>query len=116
MRFKAVLLVLVLRLGAESAFAQTVQDRLKMLEAEIQRLQQEVENLKRETDVSHTAGKDTAPEVPAEARNSQFSNQILVPDLGGDEREHRFEGRPEIFLQNRFSRGTCAQLIRESVN
>ena len=85
MRFETVVLVLVLRLGIESAFAQTVQDRLKVLEAEIQRLQQEVENLKRETDVSQPALKDRSPsESPAETRNPKFSDQILVPDLGGD--------------------------------
>ena len=87
MRFKTAVLALLLMLTAESAFAQTLQDRLKVLEAEIQRLQQEVEDLKREAAATRPSEEANAPaNAPAESRAAatkrEFSDQILVPDLG----------------------------------
>ena len=83
--------------GAESSTpSASVQDRIKVIETELRRLEMELQALQRET--------ETAPPVPEPARD-QFRDQILVPDLGGNEREHNFDGRPEIFIQTRFSRG-----------
>src|SRR5262245_22590272 len=105
MRFHIAVLALFLMFDRESVFAQSVQDRLKALEAEIQRMQEELDELKRTAAATPVAQEGAPPtESPTKATNRDFSDQILVPDLGGDEREHQLEGKPEIFLQTRFSR------------
>ena len=105
-RFGKAALLLVLMSIARSAYPQTVQERVKALESEMQRLQQELEALKRDARAQTRAEANTPPpEPPTTVTNREFAEQVLIPDLGGDEREHQFTGRPEIFLQNRFSRG-----------
>src|SRR4030095_12460640 len=102
---KPALLLLLISI-ARSAYPQTVQERLKTMESEIQRLQQELEALKRDAQAQTPAEANTPPpESPTKVTNREFAEQILIPDLGGDEREQQFTGRPEIFLQTRFSRG-----------
>jgi phosphate-selective porin len=108
MRFNAAALFLLFSI--ETGYAQTVEERLKTLEAEIQRLQQEVQSLKRDAESAGASQQSTPPEAPTQAKNRDFTGQILVPDLGGDEREQKLEGRPEIFLQTRFARN----LVREA--
>lgn len=105
MHLRIALLASFLIVMAECASAQTVQERLKALEDEVQRLQQQINALKRETAGSKQVQEANPPaESPTKDASRGFSDQILVPDLGADEREHEIEGRPEIFLQNRFSR------------
>jgi hypothetical protein len=41
-------------------------------------------------------------EQPAERHDREFAHRILVPDLGGDERDETLTGRPELFVQSRF--------------
>jgi Phosphate-selective porin O and P len=79
-----------------STSSASLQDRIKVVEAELQRLEAEIQSLKRET--------GSAPQ-PSEPLGDGFKKQILVPDLGTNERDHEFKGRPEIFIQTRFSRG-----------
>jgi hypothetical protein len=105
-RFGKAALLLVLMSIARSAYPQTVQERVKALESEMQRLQQELEALKRDARAQTPAEANTPPpEPPTTVTNREFAEQVLIPELGGDEREHQFTGRPGIFLQNRFSRG-----------
>jgi hypothetical protein len=81
--------------GEPSAAPGSVQDRIKVLENELRRLEAEVQALNRET--------EAAPPVPEPADNA-FKNQLVVPDLGSDERGHELQARPEIFIQTRFSK------------
>jgi hypothetical protein len=105
MRFGTAILIFLVMFSPQMAFTQTVEDQLKTLEEEIQRLKQQIEALSREAGTPGAAQEGTPPaESPTKATNRDFADQILVPDLGGDEREHKLEGRPEIFLQTRFSR------------
>src|SRR5262245_22869595 len=105
MRLHAVVLLMLLLLGGRNAHSQTVQDRLKTLEAEVESLQQEIEALKRETATTQSAQEATQPaEPPTKTPDRDFADQIQVPDLGGDEREHKLQAKPEIFIQTRFSR------------
>src|SRR5262245_22751149 len=106
MPFGRILFALVLIFTTHSAFGQTIQERLKAIEDEIRRLQLELDQLKRDATSSQSVQQETAPaESPTKNINQEFFDQVIVPDLGADEREHPLEGRPEIFLQNRFSRG-----------
>src|SRR5262245_27090441 len=104
MRYPILVLALVL-LASSNLYPQTIQDRLRALEAQVGQLQKEIEELKRETATTQAAPEPVStPESPTKATKREFSEQIHVPDLGGDEREHKLEGKPEIFLQTRFSR------------
>lgn len=104
MRFVGTVLPLLL-LTAANVYSQTIQDRLKALEAEVIELQKQIEALKRETATTQSEEQSTLPaESPTKATNREFSDQIQVPDLGNDEREHKLEGKPEVFVQTRFSR------------
>src|SRR5262245_10899439 len=104
MRFAGTVLPLLL-LTAANVYSQTIQDRLKALEAEVIELQKQIEALKRETATTQSEEQSTLPaESPTKATNREFSDQIQVPDLGNDEREHKLEGKPEVFVQTRFSR------------
>src|SRR5215471_19575222 len=86
--------------ASSNLYPQTIQDRLKALEAQVAQLQKEIEDLKRETATTQAAPEaGLPPESPTKATNREFSEQIHVPDLGGDEREHKLEGKPEVFLQ-----------------
>jgi len=90
-----------------TSYAQTVQDRLRTLEAQIERLRGELDALKRETaTLPQTEAGSAQTESVTKATNRDFVEQIIVPDLGADESAHEFEGRPETFLQTRFSKGS----------
>ncbi|MBI3681146.1 MAG: hypothetical protein HY235_12210 [Acidobacteria bacterium] len=39
---------------------------------------------------------------PASDHRGDFARRILLPDLGGDQREHELSGRPELFIQSRY--------------
>jgi hypothetical protein len=96
--------LLVVLLNAGAAAAQTVQDRLKAVEAELQRLQQEVETLRREAEAQRPLQTSPPSELTTKDTIQPFAEQIPVPDLGSDERDHKLEAKPEVFLQTRFSR------------
>src|SRR5262245_50733321 len=81
-------------IGDSSAPSASVQDRVGLLESELKRLEAEIQTLKRET------GAQTAPEPS----KTVFREQIIVPGLGSDERDHELQAKPEIFIQTRFSR------------
>jgi Phosphate-selective porin O and P len=105
MSFERILFAVLLILTSQTVFGQTVQDRLKVLEDEIRRMQQELDQLKRDAASPQSVQEETLPaESPTKTINREFFDQVIVPDLGADEREHQLEGRPEVFLQNRFSR------------
>lgn len=44
-----------------------------------------------------------APRTPEPEPEETFADQILVRDLGHDEREHELEARPELFIQSRYT-------------
>ena len=81
--------------GEPSTSSGSVQDRIKVLESDLQRLEAEIQTLKREV--------ESAPAVP-EPADIGFRKQVVVPDLGNDERDHELQARPEIFIQTRFSK------------
>ncbi len=45
----------------------------------------------------------SSPQTTAESGKDKFKDQILIPDLGGDERSNRLTARPELFIQSRYS-------------
>ncbi len=55
------------------------------------------------------------PESRAEKHNSDFERRILLPDLGGDERDAELTGRPELFVQSRYHAFPLEQATDEDI-
>jgi hypothetical protein len=73
-------------------------------------LQKTIDSLTDELESLRKSGKATQPkalasssQATAESDKHEFRDQILVPDLGGDERSNRLTARPELFIQSRYS-------------
>jgi hypothetical protein len=73
-------------------------------------LQKTIDLLTDELESLQKSGKATSPQAiastshtTAKSGKSDFKDQILVPDLGGDERSNRLTARPELFVQSRYS-------------
>jgi len=73
-------------------------------------LQKTIDSLTDELESLRKASKTTSPQAivgashtTAESGKDDFKDQILVPDLGADERSTRLTARPELFVQTRYS-------------
>lgn len=73
------------------------------LQKTIDTLTDELEGLRKAGKAASPKAVATAPQTKAESHKDEFKDQILVPDLGGDERSTRLTARPELFVQTRFS-------------
>ena len=78
------------RLSEAQTRAQELQQTIAVLAAELRAL--------KEPPAANTA----APAVASQDEVSPYREQILRPDLGGDERGHELVAVPELFVQSRF--------------
>jgi Phosphate-selective porin O and P len=93
----------------ESKLDQAVRD-MKTLSGTIESLRSELDSLKQSpphADDSVASGTDhelgqAAPEPSKEAAD-EFTDRIVGPDLGQNERDHTLGAKPEIFIQTRYS-------------
>jgi len=73
------------------------------LQKTIDSLTDELESLRKSGKATHPQAIVSSSQATAEPDKGEFRNQILVPDLGGDERSNRLTARPELFIQSRYS-------------
>ena len=102
--------------------------RIEILERKLADAKEQIAELTRTVESLSMAVSEiknfSAPEAPATAatptkRNNSFADRILMPDLGGDERDNALTGRPELFVQSRYHAlpldGATNQDIRPNV-
>src|SRR6185437_2217901 len=73
------------------------------LQKTIDSLTDELEGLRKSGKATPSQTLVSASQTKAESSKDDFKDQILVPDLGGDERSTRLTARPELFVQTRYS-------------
>ena len=73
------------------------------LQKTIDALTDELDNLRKSVQSTSPQDVVSVSQTPAESGKDKFKDQILVPDLGGDERSARLTARPELFVQSRYS-------------
>ena len=73
------------------------------LQKTIDTLSDELESLRKTDKAATPQSNVSTSETTAESKKDEFKDQILVPDLGGDERSTRLTARPELFVQTRYS-------------
>jgi uncharacterized coiled-coil protein SlyX len=73
------------------------------LQKTIDSLTDELESLRKSGKATPSQALVSASQTKAESSKNDFKDQILVPDLGGDERSTRLTARPELFVQTRYS-------------
>jgi len=121
---KAVLSVLFIGAFSSSLLAQDQDARIEDLAKQLTEarqvaatLQKKIDSLADELDSIRKTGKATPPEAlvssskpqttlesgKPESGKDEFKDQVLVPDLGGDERSKQLTVRPELFIQSRYS-------------
>jgi uncharacterized coiled-coil protein SlyX len=82
--------------------AASLQKTIDTLTDELESLRKPANTTKEENTTKAESVVNTPPK-PADSDKEAFKNQILVPDLGGDERSKRLTARPELFVQSRYS-------------
>ena len=73
------------------------------LQKTIESLSDELESLRKTQSTPQSATAVNTQQKSSGSDREEFRNQILVPDLGGDERSKRLTARPELFVQTRYS-------------
>ena len=73
------------------------------LQKTIDSLSDELESLRKTENTPQAATALNTQQKSSGSDREEFKNQILVPDLGGDERSKRLTARPELFVQTRYS-------------
>ena len=76
------------------------------LQKTIDSLTDELESLRKpgtQQQAQTSSPQTTSESDQGESNKGEFKDQILVPDLGGDERSNRLTSRPELFVQSRYS-------------
>lgn len=114
-------LLLLLSFWAGSAGAETKDERVAALEAQLAttlqqlaQMQGVIETLVEQVSALREGQLDLdgapaassfaeLPEAPESETEETFADQILVRDLGRDERDHELEARPELFIQSRYT-------------
>jgi hypothetical protein len=99
-------------LGAPGAFAQDASNRIAELDRKLNAAQAQVETLQAtiaalaaELQAVKTPAAVTSPAATTAVENdgtAAYREQIVRPDLGGDERGHELALAPELFVQTRF--------------
>jgi uncharacterized coiled-coil protein SlyX len=98
-----------LRAQEQDARIEELDKKLKDARQVAVTLQKTIDSLTDELESLRKSGKATPSQVlvsaqaKAESSEDDFKDQILVPDLGGDERSTRLTARPELFVQTRYS-------------
>jgi len=102
-------LLLALGAGLKAQTEPVEKDRIRALEEQLavtQRQLAELQGVVRNLigqlgDRVQPVAPRPVPEKPLEEEDT-FTDRILVKDLGHDEREHKLEARPELFIQSRY--------------
>jgi uncharacterized coiled-coil protein SlyX len=106
-----------LRAQDQNARIEELSKKLKEAQQVAVSLQKTIDSLTDELDSLRNTGKPTAPQAAGSTPKTQaesedeFKDQILVPDLGGDERSHRLTARPELFVQAATQQCQCKGLM-----
>jgi hypothetical protein len=72
------------------------------LQKTIEGLTAEVKALRQGAIASPPVPASSSSAAPAKDAASDYKEQILQPDLGGDERDYALSARPELFVQSRY--------------
>lgn len=92
-------------LEAQLAAAQRQVDRLQNMIDEIRAEVAELGEQRVEAPHSEAGGRDTDVQATSQAAaptEHRYTDRILVPDLGDDERDGELEPRPALFVQSRY--------------
>jgi hypothetical protein len=73
------------------------------LQKTIDGLSDELESLRKTENPAQAQNIVSTAAKPSDSEKDAFKNQILVPNLGADERSKRLTARPELFVQSRYS-------------
>jgi hypothetical protein len=84
------------KLVEAQAQAQALQQTIAALVAEVHAMKEQP------APPAAQAAAEAPSTTAAEAGASAYRDQILIPDLGGDERDHELSAAPELFIQSRF--------------
>ena len=87
------------RVAQLEAELRAAQARVRELESQLDALAAGIEQLKSASANAPARGRGEPVEAAADPRREQ----MLAPDLGVDEREHKLDARPELFVQTGFA-------------
>jgi hypothetical protein len=94
------------RIGAIERQLGATQAELARLKSTIDELRVELGGLRESSGGDASAAPDESASPPSDVAGAldseDYTERMLTPDLGGDERERRLEARPELFVQSRY--------------
>ncbi len=105
-------------LEAQLAAAQGQVDRLQGTIDELQAEVAELSERRAEAAGSATGGRDTGAQAASQAAaraEERYTDRILVPDLGEDERASELVPRPELFVQSRYHANPIDEAAEDDV-